>query len=66
MDNIDKEFEEHEKRRREFLAKTAKVAVTVPAVSLLITHSNAVDAGFIAVSGCDPDPSNDFCGEDQP
>lgn len=47
------DLEEQGQSRREFLAKSAKVAVTVPAVSLLISHSNGVNATEI-VSGCVP------------
>lgn len=53
MQKTDKTIEEHGKRRREFLTKSAKIAVTVPAASLLIAHANDAKAGggYLLVSG---------------
>ena len=67
MDKVENTLEEQGQRRREFLTKSAKVAVTVPAVSLLMSHSNTVNAGIFtpAVSGACLDGSrpndNDLC-----
>jgi hypothetical protein len=42
-------LEEHGKRRREFVVKSAKVAVIAPAVSLLLSEAaTAVDDGMMS------------------
>ena len=57
MSDIENTLEEHGQRRRKFLATSAKIAVTAPAVSLLIAKSSQAglpSTSYPAVSGTCP------------
>ena len=70
MSDIENTLEEHGQRRRKFLAASAKIAVTAPAVSLLIAQSSQAGAppGIPRVSGVCPGdtvPIGDRCFRNQ-